>query len=56
MTKKEKFIALMKKRNYIVQDMGKMVFLSCEDSTYRAIHFFNADGSRDETKEVFWTM
>lgn len=49
---KDKFISIHRKRGYEVEDLGKMVILSLDD--YTAIHFFNADGTRDKTISPVW--
>ena len=51
---KDKFIAIHRKRGYEVEDLGKMVILSLDD--YTAIHFFNANGTRDETISPVWKL
>lgn len=51
---KDKFIAACRKRGYKVEDLGKIVTLSLDD--YFAIHFFNADGTRDKTISPVWKM
>lgn len=54
MTFKEKFIRIHRNRGYHVEETGKMVILSLDN--YRAIHFFNEDGTRDESQAPFWKL
>lgn len=51
---KEKFIRIQTARGYEVEDLGKMVVLHLDN--YRAIHFFNEDGTRDESQAPFWKV
>lgn len=51
---KDRFVAAMTRRGYEVETLGKMVI--CRSGNYTAIHFFNADGSPDETQKPYWTM
>lgn len=54
MTQREKFVAVMTRRGYKVSEMGKMVILTMDN--YTAVHFFNADGSRDENQKPYWKV
>ena len=54
MTQREKFVAVMRRRGYTVRELGRMVILTMDN--YTAIHFFNPDGTRDETQPAYWSM
>ena len=51
---KGRFISLMTKRGYSVEDLGKMVI--CSANNYRSYWFFNADGTQDTTNKPYWTI
>ena len=54
MTQREKFVAVMTRRGYAVSELGKMVILAM--GNYTAIHFFNPDGTRDDSRPPYWKM
>ena len=54
MTQREKFVAVMARRGYQIKEMGRMVILSMDN--YTAIHFFNPDGTRDESQSPYWKL
>lgn len=51
---KDKFIRIHKNRGYQIKEFGNMVIISMDN--YRAIWFFNADGTRDTTKNPIWKV
>lgn len=56
---KDKFITIQTKRGYQVEDLGKIVTLTAPHKgggTYKAIWFFNTDGTPDEAQEPYWTI
>ena len=54
MTQREKLVAVMTRRGYAVSELGKMVILTMDN--YTAIHFFNPDGTRDDSRPPYWKM
>lgn len=55
---KEKLIRIQTARGYKVEDLGKVVIFEMEDekSLYRAIWFFNTDGTQDENNPMQWKL
>jgi len=51
---KEKFIRIHLSRGYHVEELGKTVILTLDN--YRAVWFFNADGTLDESKPPHWNL
>lgn len=51
---KDKFIRIHKNRGYQVEELGNMVIISIDN--YRAIWFFNADGTQDTAKDPIWKL
>ena len=51
---KDKFIRIHKSRGYQIREFGNMVIISMDN--YRSIWFFNADGTRDKTKNPIWKL
>ena len=49
---KERFIRIHRNRGYQVEESGKMVVIS--SGNYKAIWFFNTDGSVDESNPPIW--
>ena len=49
---KEIFIHIHHNRGFQVEDLGKIVIISLED--YRAVWFFNPDGSIDKNHPPIW--
>ena len=51
---REKFIRIHRNRGYQVEELGKIVIISLDN--YRAIWFFNADGTLDESNPPQWSI
>ena len=51
---KEKFIHIHRNRGYQVEELGKMVIISLDN--YRAIWFFNVDGTPDKDNPPQWSI
>lgn len=51
---KEKFIRIQTARGYQIEDLDKMVIISLDN--YRAIWFFNTDGTVDKDNPPIWHL
>lgn len=51
---KERFISAMTRRGYKIEQLGRIVILRANG--YRAYHFFNEDGTRDESQPPYWKV
>ena len=51
---REKFVTIQTNRGYSVTEFGKVVVIEKDD--YKAIWFFNPDGSVDEKHPPMWRV
>lgn len=51
---RERFIKIQATRGYQIEELGKMVIIRMDN--YRAIWFFNEDGTLDESNPPSWHL